>query len=1078
MTEEFMGTITTYTPSMAAKVAEMFSAFNEIWPVGFGGGIPYDEQRVRDWLDKTSAIIDLVALDTNGDPVGYCGLYPHRRDSHAAYISLLGVHPRVLGKKVGKNLLLKALAIAAEKGIQRVDLHTWAGNLRAMPLYKKVGLFWVPGTHVYMQDYLPGLLQIPLAQQWFSKHPDWYKWFKRELTQAPDMYDVDGMKVYTYTFEAGGDRLSADVDRYGWHFSGIERVIDDTRVAVKTRLASHDMFIGIPNALTIQIINETGEDIETTVTVEPFKGVEFAEQFPHSVRVPNGEPVEITRKFVVNRSAHVFKTDDVASDVIKSTITVTDEPIELYTGGKIRPAVTIASQDLYKMAPPGKETVVYLDVINNTEKQLTGTIDVRTKEGEEIKKTVEITLSPHEVAGVEIPVYVPADAQSVPVHCTPSLDIDNATWIMPSYQYAVVADRKDVTAVVGKDGEKTVVVTDYLAVYIEHERGRITISPLHQHESGERINFDIGPPFGLSLDQTLTFDCELVADGKYITAVLTGNSIHIPGIQIRKYVRVAAGMHEVEYWVTLMNIDAEKPLHAAGKLSLSEGKGISIRPLDVKKRVFIPVRGILESDPSTNFVSDNMVPQNPEAWEESWTAAEHMNKNDFSGWIWNQENIRKIKVAAGSLQTLESTTHVLAPGEVYEPVHLWYTFSHSSLSDIQRRWSQLVGRKEISADVYAQPQTLSPLAVELSGEHILEKGVKATRTLHLQFATAYPFAGELYMNLPPGWEGYFVTEDGKSEKIAMPEPVPGGSVPLVVELSVPDCIDASAVVHLHLSGEFELDFDVPFLLTGDKDVLVAPKDIDGHEVLEVSNGVVTFDVVTEVGGNLIRLQDAQGHTFFDDNYPEIKPKVVVSYNIGGIQPAIFPPELDNPFFEPEQVEAEIVEEGLWRGVSVSWTVLNQELLRGQIYALTYLTLPGSPVVRIRLEHTNPTRRLVRWAALLVADLQLQGSLDDTILTAPGGVHPWVRNRVKNPFISLSSQDNPWVKASKGDQSLLFFVPEGHAGTAVVVDLIEMMAGLLLTLRETGPEGKTAVEFAFAVGQSEGKVKELKKALAK
>ncbi len=109
-----------------------------MWPGGFGGGIPYDEQRVRDWLDKSSAIADLVAFDPEGNLVGYCGLYPHSRDARAAYISLLGVHPRVLGKKFGKNLLLKALEIAAQKGIYRVDLHTWSGNLKAVPLYKKL----------------------------------------------------------------------------------------------------------------------------------------------------------------------------------------------------------------------------------------------------------------------------------------------------------------------------------------------------------------------------------------------------------------------------------------------------------------------------------------------------------------------------------------------------------------------------------------------------------------------------------------------------------------------------------------------------------------------------------------------------------------------------------------------------------------------------------------------------------------------------------------------------------------------------------------------------------------------------
>ena len=202
---EQIGSITIYDPSMAEKVADMFNAFNEIWPGGFGGAIPFDAQRVHDWLDKTSAVADLIALDENEEPIGYCGLYPHWRDENAAYISIIGVHPLVLGKKFGKRLLLKSLEVAVENGITRVDLHTWSGNMEAMPLYKKVGLVWVPETAVYMQDFIPGLLQFPLAKEWFAKHPDWYGCFKKELVQAPDKEIVDNMEVYTYKFEVGAD---------------------------------------------------------------------------------------------------------------------------------------------------------------------------------------------------------------------------------------------------------------------------------------------------------------------------------------------------------------------------------------------------------------------------------------------------------------------------------------------------------------------------------------------------------------------------------------------------------------------------------------------------------------------------------------------------------------------------------------------------------------------------------------------------------------------------------------------------------------------------------------------------------
>ena len=67
---ELPGRITVYDSKMAKEVAELFNSFNEIWPGGFGGAIPYDETRIHDWLDKTSALADLIALDEDEVPVG------------------------------------------------------------------------------------------------------------------------------------------------------------------------------------------------------------------------------------------------------------------------------------------------------------------------------------------------------------------------------------------------------------------------------------------------------------------------------------------------------------------------------------------------------------------------------------------------------------------------------------------------------------------------------------------------------------------------------------------------------------------------------------------------------------------------------------------------------------------------------------------------------------------------------------------------------------------------------------------------------------------------------------------------
>jgi hypothetical protein len=139
----------------------------------------------------------------------------------------------------------------------------------------------------------------------------------------------------------------------GGGVSGIERILDGEKLSVKTRLRSHEILICVPNALTIEIVNETGKDINIGPTEEPFAGLERVSSIPSSVAVKNGEKSEITGEFVVDSSATVFKSHNVASDVIRSVVTVGGYSLELSTGGKIRPAVTINSQDMYTLAPRG-----------------------------------------------------------------------------------------------------------------------------------------------------------------------------------------------------------------------------------------------------------------------------------------------------------------------------------------------------------------------------------------------------------------------------------------------------------------------------------------------------------------------------------------------------------------------------------------------------------------------------------------------------------------------------------------------------------------------------------------------------
>lgn len=1105
MSEE-QGQITVYDPSMAAQVAQMFNDFDALWPGGFTGGIPYDEPRIHDWLDKSSAIADLVALDAEGEPVGYCGLYPHWRDEHAAYVTILGVVPRVQGQKYGKRLLLAAIESAARRGIQRVDLHTWGGNLDAVPLYKKVGLFWVPEISVYMQNYIPALVQTALGQAWFEAHPDWYACFRRELAQAPDKQVDDAFELYTYVFEEGGDRLVGEVDRYGWGLCGIERTLGGEMLSVKTRLRDHTVLVGLPNEMTVTVDNRTGRDLNLALAVEPFKGLSWEEPFPLTLSVPDGTTASLSRGFVVDRTANARYDSHQASETIRTRAIfegagTAGAVVDLVTGGKIRPAVRLTSGQSYQVTPLGGTAEVCLDLISHARRALSGQVDLFVEGAAGSRQQIPFALEAEERSGLVVHVpssdAPPGDGsrsetrQHVRVlHAVASIAADEASAdilsaAMPAYRFSLVDDAPELIALVEADDGKSVrLLTDVLDVQAELEGGQVNIARRMLPGTQRRIRFQAGPPFGISLDDTLAYTYETLQEGSACTLTLRAVSRQFPGLQIARHTRVRAGVREVEHWVTLTNLQSDGPHTVGGRLNTGGGGGLSLDPFREVSRTFTPVDGtIVECDGILPMMNDTLVPQDPAHWRETWTAAQTLFGGDHVAWFWRPNGVSKVKVEGGMLSLLEKEPRALAPGERTELFHAWYGFSYSSLPEVRQRWSQLVGHKSQPGDERYGVPTVPPVEARWSGEGVVVRGTTARKTIELSFATPLPLPGELRLALPDGWQGTFVTPDGPQPTLAMPDPVPGSPAQIEVELDVPDGAPSVAALQLHFGGAFELDFDLPLLTISAGEVAVTRAAVDGQPAWSVSNGALSFAVLDGLSGSLVRLQDASGRSYLYDNAPEVKPWYFFENHVGGVQPMVSATQIEVFFGELDALRAEPVAEGRWAGVEVAWTAVHEEHLRGQPFRLAYLTLPGSDLVRLRLRHHNPTPRRIEWLGALVANLKLGARPDadageGLVVRAPGGRGTWTRNPAPKPFVNPGHLGEPWVQVMGGEQSIALLRPRGFLGAVQVLDFPQFAVGVLYSVLETGPQGEQEVEFALALNPDEAAIKHLIAALGK
>jgi RimJ/RimL family protein N-acetyltransferase len=114
--------------------------------LGFLEGPPPEESR-KFWGDLIEKRFPFEIAVDQGGVVGWCDIAPVPRPIFSHIGSLgMGLLPAYRNAGIGRRLLKAALAQARERGIERVELHVFADNVRARHLYESLG-FVVEGIH-------------------------------------------------------------------------------------------------------------------------------------------------------------------------------------------------------------------------------------------------------------------------------------------------------------------------------------------------------------------------------------------------------------------------------------------------------------------------------------------------------------------------------------------------------------------------------------------------------------------------------------------------------------------------------------------------------------------------------------------------------------------------------------------------------------------------------------------------------------------------------------------------------------------------------------------------------------------
>lgn len=273
--------IVEYDHKYAEAIAEMWNRSSENW-----GG--YDTKTTaRDVIEEHENSINLnIFLALNGEEViGYCSFSEYKEDEGALYIPLLNVRPDYHGKKVGKALVLKAVDRAVELAWPRLDLYTWPGNTKAVPLYKKCGFFWEKrDDSTHLMNFLPTVLHTEAIKDYFN-NLDWYQDSKRVIEVKPDGMKEDDYSHYQYYWEKDGEELRMEFERKG---RGL-RLIETNDYLISASVDEQELVFGKEYQVAYEIINKSGEDLDIYIKGINDKNIKFP--FEISTKVENSKKI-------------------------------------------------------------------------------------------------------------------------------------------------------------------------------------------------------------------------------------------------------------------------------------------------------------------------------------------------------------------------------------------------------------------------------------------------------------------------------------------------------------------------------------------------------------------------------------------------------------------------------------------------------------------------------------------------------------------------------------------------------------------------------------------------------------------
>lgn len=345
--------IVEYQAQYAKSIAEMWNRSADGW---MGRSFNSSEAKVLEEEGKGS-YLNLYLAVVDDEVLGYARLAMYPEEAGVSYIAMLSVIPEHHGKGIGRMLVQKCVLRAAELGYERIDLFTWAGNTKAVPLYKKCGFFWekmeTQATH--LMNFLPGLLNSELLKPWFACF-DWYADRKCEVKVEPDGRQENGFDYYDYLWEKNGRQLAISFERCG---RGIVS-LSTPEYTIKSIIQQAKPVFGDHYKIQYTFENHSSPALEIKLQGQDDGVIKFDSQ--QSITLQSQAHCEA--EYYIEPISREFSEWE-CSPVVKTLLTLSGKKLELRTGLRVKYPLSINLRMLNSLVFPGRQDAMYVNVQNH-----------------------------------------------------------------------------------------------------------------------------------------------------------------------------------------------------------------------------------------------------------------------------------------------------------------------------------------------------------------------------------------------------------------------------------------------------------------------------------------------------------------------------------------------------------------------------------------------------------------------------------------------------------------------------------------------------------------------------------------